>query len=443
MMHLEFIRRTSGRHGWLAGALLAYTLATAPALALADVANVEVVHPMSAPDGTNIVGPLVAGDDGLYYGTAVRGGRHNLGTVFRILADGRLEVLHDFRGAPDDGDRPVGLARGADGAFYGLTLAGGAFGDGTAYRVDANGKLKLLHSFESSVDGSAPQGQLLLASDGRFYGATNDGGPGRQGTIFRMRPNGQVQTLHSFAMSDGGGHSPTGSLVEGADGLLYGTTNGGGPNGYGIVFKMSRHGGEPRMLHNFGRKGRNGTALKALTKGPDGRFYGVIEADRTENQRGLVYRIDAAGHYEVVYSFTPPVEADGKFPFQELALGRDGAFYGSTGEGGEFARGTLFRLTPDGELTTLHSFQLAGEEGWYASNPLVEASDGEFLGATAIGGAGGQGTVYRLLLGGASVGLAGPPLRATQSLSCQGGGRNCAGSSATSEIRTESSRPLR
>ncbi|MFZ5550857.1 MAG: choice-of-anchor tandem repeat GloVer-containing protein [Pseudomonadota bacterium] len=394
-MPLDFLRRVSARHGWLAGALLALMLAAAPGWA--DEVTVEVVHPMSLLDGANIRGPLVAGADGLHYGTAVRGGRHDLGTVFRILADGRLEVLHHFRGAPDDGDRPVGLARGADGALYGLTLAGGAFGDGTAYRVDTNGKLKLLHSFESAVDGRSPQGQLLLASDGRFYGATDSGGSDDQGTIFRMRPNGQVQTLHSFAFSDGGGRSPTGSLVEGDDGLLYGTTNSGGPEGYGIVFKMRRHGGSPpEMLHNFGRKDRNGTVLKALTKGPDGRFYGVIQADRTDNPRGLVYRIDAAGHYEVFYSFTRPVEAHGKSPFQELVLGRDGAFYGSTTQGGEFTRGTLFRLTLDGELTTLHSFQSQGEEGWFASNPLVEVIDGEFLGATASGSTGNQGAVYCL-----------------------------------------------
>lgn len=395
---MDRFRRVSARQGWLAGALLAWMLAAAPAGAAKGTAEVtvEVVHPMSVLDGKDIRGPLVAGADGLHYGTAVRGGRHDLGTVFRILADGQLEVLHHFRGAPDDGDRPVGLARGEDGALYGLTLAGGAFDDGTAYLVDTNGKLKLLHSFESAVDGRSPQGQLLLASDGRFYGATSFGGSDDQGTIFRMRPNGQVQTLHSFAATGGGGRSPTGSLVEGADGLLYGTTNSGGPEGYGIVFKMRRHGGSPQMLHNFGRKGRNGTPLKALTKGPDGRFYGVIEADRADNPRGLVYRTDAAGHYEVIYSFTPPVDAHGKFPFQELVLGRDGAFYGSTNQGGEFARGTLFRLTLDGALTTLHSFQLPGEEGWFASNPLVEVSDGEFLGATAVGGTGNQGAVYRL-----------------------------------------------
>lgn len=114
------------------------------------------------------------------------------------------------------------------------------------------------------------------------------------------------------------------------------------------------------------------------------------------NAGGPNYRIDAAGHYEVVYSFTAPVEAHGKFPFQELVLGRDGAFYGSTTQGGEFASGTLFRLTLDGGLTTLHSFQVSGDEGWFASNQLAEVTDGEFLGATASGSTGNQGAVYRL-----------------------------------------------
>jgi uncharacterized repeat protein (TIGR03803 family) len=125
----------------------------------------------------------------------------------------------------------------------------------------------------------------------------------------------------------------------------------------------------------------------------------VIEADRADNPRGLVYRIDAAGHYEVFHSFTRPVDAHGKSPFQQLTLGRDGAFYGSTHHGGEFGTGTLFRLTLDGELTTLHNFLVPGPEGWFASNPLVEVSDDEFFGATTFGGAGNQGTVYRLRVG--------------------------------------------
>ena len=166
-----------------------------------------------------------------------------------------------------------------------------------------------------------------------------------------------------------------------------------------MVFKMRRHGGTPQVLHGFARKDRNGTALKALTAGPDGRFYGVIQADQAYNPRGFVYRIDAKGRYEVFYRFEPPVDVNGKFPFQELLLGRDGAFYGSTSQGGGFgAIGTLFRLSLDGVLTTLHSFQTEGEEGWFAANPLVEAADGEFLGATAIGAAGDQGAVYRLRL---------------------------------------------
>jgi uncharacterized repeat protein (TIGR03803 family) len=160
---------------------------------------------------------------------------------------------------------------------------------------------------------------------------------------------------------------------------------------------MRRHSGDVHILHGFGRKDRNGTALKALTAGPDGRFYGVIEADQQDNPRGLVYRIDARGHYEVFHSFTPPVDVNGKNPFQELLLGRDGAFYGTTNSGGANGwGGTIFRLGLDGVLSTLHSFGLDSPEGWFAATPLLEVADGEFLGATAIGAAGDQGAVYRL-----------------------------------------------
>lgn len=378
----------------LAATLLGAVAAAAPAHT--PETTVEVVHALNASlDGTNIEGPLVAGADGLFYGTAVSGGKRDKGTVFRLLPDGQLEVLHHFRGGPDDGAIPRGLVRGPDGDLYGLTKSGGTFNDGTAFRVGANGKVTFLHSFQYEVDGRYPTGRLALAGDGRFYGVTEDGGQGRAGTVFRMRPHGKVRTLHSFAFAGGGGRHPHAGLVEGSDGQLYGTTNSGGALEHGTIFKVSRH-GRVRILHDFGRDDRDGAILQGLTRGPDDRLYGVVHADSEDHPRGLVYRIDAQGHYVVFHSFARPVEVNGKHPFRELLLGRDGAFYGTTTGGGAFNHGTVFRLGLDGTLTTLHSFSSVGAVGWFAANTLVEAGDGVFLGATVYGGPNQDGTVYRL-----------------------------------------------
>jgi uncharacterized repeat protein (TIGR03803 family) len=334
---------------------------------------------------------LVVGVDGNYYGTTALLGRRGRGTVFRLRPDGTFEVIHAFRGGARDGDDPQGLVLGPDGAFYGVTGAGGSANLGTAFRIDNEGHFQLLTSFTSDI--TKPRSALLSASDGRLYGSTTAG----NGAIFRMTTQGQVEVVHRFqGRSDGS--FPDGRLAEGRDGWLYGTTYRGGRHDAGTVFRMNREDGSVRVLHHFHQDGRDGNRpIAGVTEGADGWFYGtIIERRGKPLRRGLIYRVDRMGQFEVVYDFPSP-KHHGASPWAELVLGRDGYLYGTTAVSGYATDGTVFRFTREAGITTLHTFDRdRAAKGYNPIMGLVEAGDGEFIGSTYYGGKENRGALFRV-----------------------------------------------
>src|SRR5438034_3426176 len=163
-----------------------------------------------------------------------------------LRAAATLTTLHVFRGT--DGNGPeAGLVLGTNGNFYGTTEVGGTAtntacfgGCGTVFEISLDGAFTSLYSFTNN-DGDAPRAGLLQASDGNLYGTTAFGGPfGGLGTVFRITPTGVLTNLHTFRGNDGIG--PEGTLVEGANGILYGTTAEGGPSTPGTVFQITTNG---------------------------------------------------------------------------------------------------------------------------------------------------------------------------------------------------------
>ena len=189
-----------------------------------------------------------------------------------------LTVLHTFSaGGPGrmtpsedrnpDGARPESpLIQGRDGALYGTTSSGGAHGTGVIFLVSPDGTgFTVLHTFgplaqlfvnKTNADGTWPKGALVQDNDGVLYGATEQGGSGGGGTLFRLKPDGTAyQILHAFGptgemFSNGDGASPVG-LTLGSDGLLYGVTTLGGDNGNGLIFRISHDGTGFKVLRVF------------------------------------------------------------------------------------------------------------------------------------------------------------------------------------------------
>lgn len=187
------------------------------------------LHSFNGPDGEYPAATLIQGPNGDMYGTTAGIGgilceSPGCGTIFVVTLDGSVTTLHHFVGA--DGAGPSQLTLGADGNFYGSTCFGGTKHFGTIFKMTPEGAITTLHRFIDIVSGYCPGG-LLQATDGNFYGMTDNGGTGSCyigcGTIFRITPSGIFTTLYSFRRTDGG--NPMGSLIQGTDGKLYGTTS--------------------------------------------------------------------------------------------------------------------------------------------------------------------------------------------------------------------------
>ena len=368
----------------------------------ADVTNINI----ACGPGTEVVlssmsatlgnppsnGALIQASDGNLYGVAPYGGDHNGGTFFKLTSSGNVTVIWSF-GAGMDGQRPTGRPiQGSDGNFYGTTANGGQYGYGTVFRITPTGTESLLWSFGSGSDARYPNGYLLQASDGNFYGMSNDG-TNAPGSVFKLTPAGTETVLWSFgAGSDGS--QPFGGLIQASDGNLYGTTERGGTSSVapaGTVFRLTLSGTET-VIHSFGDTGdgvdpTSGTLLQAS----DGYLYGMTYQGGA-NDLGTVFKIDpASGSESILYSFD--VVPDAARPGAGLIQANDGNFYGTTTQGGTRGNGTIFKLTPSGTESVLWSFG-TGSDGYLPGGNLVQADNGSLYGLAVAGGANGNGAIF-------------------------------------------------
>jgi uncharacterized repeat protein (TIGR03803 family) len=249
-------------------------------------------------DGDFPTAGLIQASDGNFYGTNY-GGVYGDGTVFKVTPRGTLTTLVSFDGT--DGNYPyAGVTQGTDGNFYGTTYyggtkcGGGSGGCGTVYKITPSGTLTTLYSFGSGH----PEEGLVQATDGNFYGTTHTGGASGDGTIFKITSSGALTTLYTFcsqsSCTDGG--TPTTALVQDTDGKLYGTTTGGGTNGYGTVFSLSV--GLSPFVETQPASGKVGAAVKILggkLEGATAVTFNGTAASFTVTSNSLISAIVPAG----------------------------------------------------------------------------------------------------------------------------------------------------
>jgi len=302
------------------------------------------------PDAEDPYSGLTRDKAGNFYGTTLYGGTHGgFGTVFKLRPSGKESILHSFAGTPDGGDPRSVLVRDAAGNLYGTTQYGGTQGGfGTVFKLDTKGKLTLLHSFAGTPDGEDPYSGLLRDKAGNFYGTTQYGGTGGgYGTVFKLDAKGKLTLLHSFAGTPDG-VNPLAGLLRDAAGNLYGTTQYGGTNGgYGTVFKLNAK-GKLTLLHSFAGMPDGVNPYSRLIRDPAGNFYGTTFYGGTLGY-GTVFKLDTAGKLTVLHSFNP--SPDGAHPIAGLILDKAGNLYGTTSDGGDLSCGfsgcgTVFKLTP-------------------------------------------------------------------------------------------------
>lgn len=357
------------------------------------------MHSFGSPpdEGVNPFSALTLGSDGNFYGTAYSGGSGGNGTVFRMTPTGAISNLHTFTGTfvAGDGSHPYApLLLASDGNFYGTTVGGGTFNNGSIFRISPSGVFTNLFSFISG-QGSQPYGGLVQGNDGRLYGTTWLG----VGTVFRIDLNGSnFMTLHTFSGPDGS--APHGGLTRGSDGNFYGTTEKGGTNSWnkGTVFKITSD-GTFTHLHSFSPTDGS-YPESALIQGRDGYFYGTtrIFGGPDDSAGGTVFRIGSTGDFTVIYTGIY-CNTNTCAPWGSLLQASDGNFYGTSFGGGQTTNncfcGTVYRLTPQGDYTLLYSF--SGTDGSNPYSSLIEDAEGNLFGTTELGGQyGDYGTVFKL-----------------------------------------------
>jgi uncharacterized repeat protein (TIGR03803 family) len=230
--------------------------------------------------GTDAQGPEggLIYDGGELYGTTVYGGGSGCGgagcgTVYETTTAGAERVIYSFKGGAD-GERDYSNVVALHGRLYGTTLFGGSgcgsTGCGTVYELNKNGKKKILHTFAGTSDGAYPNG--LIAVKGVLYGTTEGGGPKNSGVIFSITTKGTENLLHAFTdIPDG--NQPDADLLY-YNGKLYGTTNGGGTGGFGTVFEAPTSGGSETVLYSFGG-GSDGSGPQSPVVDFHGELYGT------------------------------------------------------------------------------------------------------------------------------------------------------------------------
>ena len=365
-------------------------------------------------DGTDGIGPsymvFVQGTDGNFYGTTQKGGEMGCGTVFSATSTGAETVLHNFCSQNDDGENPyAGLVQASDGNFYGSTLGGGngtgcgSEGCGTLFRVTPSGALTTLYNFcvqgAPCTDGDQPVSALVQGVDGKLYGTTQGGGgPLNGGTIFTLTLEGTLTTLYRFCVQQGcpDGQEPF-SLFQWADGSFYGVTVVGGRNGQGTVFKLTP-GGTLTTLYSFcSQPGcSDGGFPYGLTMGADGNFYGATQGGGTDEQKGTLFKVNPKGTLITLHVFcTNPGRnggcPDGANPVAAPTLGSDGYYFGMTPGSGD--NSSIYGITPTGLFKKLYQYQFPSAGG---SAGLIQGTNGLFYGTTGPDSAGGQGTVFSL-----------------------------------------------
>ena len=348
---------------------------------------------LSGGDSQGPLGTLAQDENGIIYGVSWSGGSNALGTVYSINTSGsNYSILRAFSGP--DAANPGALMLGPDNVLYGTSAGGGISNSGTIFKINRNGTgYSAIHGF-TGADGTTPYAGLMLGADGAFYSTTAAGGAYGDGTIFKVNMDGTgflvIHTFnHNVPYMDGS--ESYASLVQGSDGALYGGSyHSSYPYYPGTLFKVDVDGGNFNAWHSyFSEGGFPSGPYAGLLKGNDQKFYGTTIA-------GVIFKFDlGASNYTELRTLTID---EGQYPKAELTFGDDSALYGTAEQGGSARLGTLFKINPDGSgFGLLHTFGTSSGDGHYPHAPLLRGRDGLLYGTTLAGGDMDCGTVFRLV----------------------------------------------
>jgi len=318
----------------------------------------------------------------LLWGFNSYGGSGGYGNIYNIKPDSTTISHYDLRGISGGGAQYSHLVQGTNGLLYGLTYGYGTYGDGVIFSCDTNlNNYTVLHNF-NTASGKNPCASLLLAKDGKFYGTANGGGKNALGVLFSFDPVTLTYTdEYDFAKTTG--NTPRGSLIQLANGKLFGMANTGGSASVGAIFSFDPVTKVYTDLYNFNTTtsgdGPNGDLVQAA----NGKLYGTTGGGGT-NSLGTLFSFDTGTHaYTVLYNFTSTTDGGGCYTLMKAASGK---LYGE-------GRYGIFTFTPaTNTYNYIFVFNQSPSEG--GSGALIQLADGKLYGISNGFGTYTNGMVY-------------------------------------------------
>jgi uncharacterized repeat protein (TIGR03803 family) len=233
-------------------------------------------------------------------------------------------------------------------------------GCGVVYEVQANGKFRVLYTFTSLADGIEPISSPVIDSQGNLFGTAGLGGdltcdhPDGCGLVYELDHTGKYRILHKFTGKADGAFVDC--VIDDGAGKLVGVTEQGGdlscypPLGCGTIFRIDEA-GSLKILHTFAPFTKNDIGHSCLVRDSKGNLYGTNAIGGTHNA-GLLYELDTAGKFKVLYDFPISNSSQGGVPIG-VAPGPEGEFFGVNTLGGDTncgvensGCGTVWKLTP-------------------------------------------------------------------------------------------------
>lgn len=346
--------------------------------------------------GTTPNGSLIQAKDGKIYGMTSKGGTHNNGVIFELdPATKALKVRFNFDGANGSGPA-ASLLEGKDGKLYGMTAMGGTKDYGVLFQFDpATSAFVKKFEFDGMADGGNPLGNLIQAKNGKLYGLTNIGGKEDYGVLFEYDLTNSTYTKKLEFEGITTGSAPYGSLLEASDGKLYGLTSGGGTNNFGVLFQYDPATAQYAVKFNFDDVNNGSAPQSALIQAKDGKLYGTTEYGGVAGD-GVMFQYDpATSTFTKKFDFDDAAKASGKYGIGALIQASNGMLYGMGYNGGMDNSGVVYKYNPSADQYTKEFDFHQAKNGSHPVGAIVQGKDKLLYGTTQSGGSKNNGTIYQ------------------------------------------------
>ncbi|MBS1637358.1 MAG: T9SS type A sorting domain-containing protein [Bacteroidetes bacterium] len=350
--------------------------------------------------GDGVTATPMKASNGNIYGLRSSGGVFGNGVLFEFNPiSGQYTIKYNFDNY-QQGAIPIGeLVEYSAGILYGYTRYGGANDLGVIFMYNLNtGTYSKLVDFDASNIGYIPVGGLLNMPSGKMYGVTSTGGANYvTGTLFEFNPaTNAIAAKITFTdsnMPPNNAQHPSGGLTLASNGKLYGLSSDGGSGAIGAIYEYDISTNSCQVVFNFSGNGSvyGQSPVGKLVQISSGKLYGVTASGGTGNS-GVIFEFDPTTYSLTVdYNF---YGTSGTSPNEGLTLAPDGNLYGATGSGGAYSKGTFYKLNPgNGSFSKLVDFNQVNN-GAAPVGRVIQVNSSRLIGVTSVGGAGDKGVIY-------------------------------------------------